>query len=133
MNRILVDTSVVSYLFKGHSLAPLYREHMKGRLLAISFMTLAELYRWPFERGWGEARIHALLAHLGAYVVLPPDERMTWAWARIMCKKGLPIAVGDGWIAATAIRHGLPLLTHNVRNFQHVDGLRVITVPARLS
>ena len=103
---------------------------MKGRLLAISFMTLAELYRWPFERGWGEARIQELLAHLSAYVVLPPDERMTWTWARIMGKKGWPIAVGDGWIAATAIRHSLPLLTHNARNFQHVDGLRLITVPA---
>jgi tRNA(fMet)-specific endonuclease VapC len=129
MNRVLVDTSVVSYLFKGHSLAAHYREHMRNRLLAVSFMTRAELYRWPLERGWGEPRITSLLSHLSAYVVLPPDERMSWTWARIMSKKGRPIAVGDGWIAATAVRHDLPLVTHNPRNFQHVDGLSIITVP----
>lgn len=129
MKQVLVDTSVVSYLFKNHTLALRYREHISGRLLAVSFMTLAELYRWPLERGWGEPRIARLLSYLRDYVVLPPDERMTWTWARIMSKRGRPIAVGDGWIAATAVRHDLPLVTHNPRNFQHVDGLRIITVP----
>jgi len=28
---------------------------------------------------------------------------------------GRPIECGDAWIAATAIRYGLPLLTHNAR------------------
>lgn len=129
MNRVLVDTSVVSYLLKNHSLAPFYREHLKNKLLAVSFMTVAELYRWPLERGWGEAKIAALLAHLGSYVVIPYDDRMSWEWARIMSTKGRPISVPDGWIAATAVRHGLPLVTHNLRNFQQVDGLSIITVP----
>lgn len=68
---VVVDTSVVSYLFKEHSLAPSYREHLKDRYLTISFMTLAELYRWPFERGWGETKLRTLRLHLESYVVLP--------------------------------------------------------------
>jgi len=129
LTAVVVDTSVVSYLLKEHSLAPLYREHLKNRFLAVSFMTLAELYRWPFERGWGQAKISALKSHLRDYVVLPYDDGMCWEWARVMSKRGWPISAADGWVAATAIWHGVPLVTHNLRNFRHVDGLRLISVP----
>jgi tRNA(fMet)-specific endonuclease VapC len=127
---LVVDTSVVSYLLKGHSLAPRYWEHLKERLLCLSFMSVAELYRWPLSRNWGEPRIAALREHLRSYVVLPYDDAMSWEWARIMSRKGQPISLADAWIAATAVRHGLPLITHNPRHFQSIAGLEIITVSA---
>ncbi len=48
--RVVVDTSVVSYLLKSHSLAPWYSDLLRGRLVGLSFMSLAEFYRWPLER-----------------------------------------------------------------------------------
>ena len=68
-------------------------------------------------------------AHLRDYVVLPFDNGMCWEWARIVSKKGWPISAADGWVAATAVWHGVPLVTHNLRNFRHVDGLSLISVP----
>ena len=130
MEGLVVDTSVVSYLLKGHSLAPRYWEHLKERLLCLSFMSVAELYRWPLSRNWGEPRIAALREHLRSYVVLPYDDAMSWEWARIMSRKGQPISLADAWIAATADRHGLPLITHNPRHFQSIAGLEIITVSA---
>lgn len=56
MNAAIVDTDVVSMLFKGDTRAVVFRRHITGRLLGISFMTLAELERWPLERAWGPAR-----------------------------------------------------------------------------
>ena len=50
MNAAIVDTDVVSMLFKGDTRARAYRPHVTGRLLGISFMTLAELERWSLER-----------------------------------------------------------------------------------
>ncbi len=47
--RAVVDTDVVSFLFKRDSRAELYRRHLTGALLTISFMTLAELERWTLE------------------------------------------------------------------------------------
>jgi tRNA(fMet)-specific endonuclease VapC len=41
---VIVDTDVVSYLFKGDTRAEAYRQHLRGKTLAISFMTVAELY-----------------------------------------------------------------------------------------
>ena len=56
MKAAIVDTDVVSMLFKGDARAVAYRPHITGRLLGISFMTLAELERWPLERNWGQRR-----------------------------------------------------------------------------
>jgi tRNA(fMet)-specific endonuclease VapC len=56
----VVDTDVVSYLFRGDTRAELYRPHLTDRLLIISFMTLAELRRWALKYNWGRRRREAL-------------------------------------------------------------------------
>ena len=68
MNAAIVDTDVVSMLFKGDTRALAYRSHVTGRLLGISFMTLAELERWALERGWGTSRKLDLAQHLTHYL-----------------------------------------------------------------
>jgi predicted nucleic acid-binding protein len=39
----VMDTDVVSFLFKAHSLAPTYQALLANRPLAISLITLAEI------------------------------------------------------------------------------------------
>jgi tRNA(fMet)-specific endonuclease VapC len=46
----IVDTDVVSFLFKRDTRAELYRPHLSTRLLVVSFMTVAELDRWALSR-----------------------------------------------------------------------------------
>ncbi|HTK76266.1 MAG TPA: PIN domain-containing protein [Gemmataceae bacterium] len=53
----LLDTNIVSYLLKGHSLATRYRPHLVGHVLAVSFMTVAELYEGAVRAGWGGAAV----------------------------------------------------------------------------
>ena len=43
--RIVVDTDVISFVFKGHSLAAAYASDLDGKQLVVSFMTVAELKR----------------------------------------------------------------------------------------
>src|SRR5258708_12288382 len=82
MNAAIVDTDVVSMLFKGDTRARAYRPHAKGRLLGISFMTLAELERWSLERDWGLRRKLELAQHLTRYAVLPVSRELCGKWAR---------------------------------------------------
>ena len=82
MNAAIVDTDVVSMLFKGDTRAVAYRPHITGRLLGISFMTLAELERWPLERDWGQRKIE-LERHLTRYVVLPVSRELCGKWAEV--------------------------------------------------
>jgi len=82
MNAAIVDTDVVSMLFKGDTRARAYRPHVTGRLLGISFMTLAELERWSLERDWGLRRKLELAQHLTRYAVLPVSRELCGKWAR---------------------------------------------------
>ncbi len=128
LSRVVVDTSVVSYLLKEHSLAEPYMELLRGRILGLSFMSLAELYRWPLERAWGQQKLEAMREHLVGYVVLDSDAEICRQWARIMARKGRPVSIQDAWIAATAMRYDCPVVTHNAREFSSIEGLAVLTV-----
>jgi len=50
----LMDTNIASFILKGHSLARPYRHHLQGHRLAISFITVAELYEWGFNPAEGK-------------------------------------------------------------------------------
>jgi tRNA(fMet)-specific endonuclease VapC len=53
---VLVDTNVVSYLFKKDSRGLLYEPHLENRLLLIAAQTLAELEAMPLMNSWGSRR-----------------------------------------------------------------------------
>lgn len=128
--EIVVDTDVLSFIFKGDSRADAYRPILAGKRAGISIQTAAELYRWAIERGWSRRRIQALEEALQDLVTLELDLAAAQAWARIVANRqraGRPIATQDAWIAATAIRHNCPLLTHNARDYAQIPGLRVVS------
>jgi len=132
MNAAIVDTDVVSMLFKGDSRAQRYRDHISGRLLGISFMTRAELQRWQLERQWGPFRRRELTEHLARYVVLPASGEICAKWAVVSWqarRKGRPIQTADAWIAASALHYEAPLITHNADDYVSVDDLQVICEP----
>ena len=131
MNAAIVDTDVVSMLFKGDTRALAYRPHVTGRLLGISFMTLAELERWSLERAWGQRRKLELAQHLTRYAVLPVSRELCGKWAEVSFapkSRGCPIQTADAWIAASALHYQVPLITNNRSHYSIVDGL--VLLPA---
>ncbi len=128
MDALLLDTNIVSYLMKGHSLAERYRGHLEGRTLAISFMTVGELYEGAYRQSWGEKKIRALDELIRTYLIIPYTPNVCRVWGDIRCqRRSQTIAVDDAWIAATAVAHDCPLVTHNPDDFSKIDGLKVIT------
>jgi predicted nucleic acid-binding protein len=128
---LLLDTNVVSYLLKGDTRAADYARLLVGNRLAISFMTVAELFEWAAVRRWRQPRLQQLEQALASYVVIPADIALCRAWGRLRAQQrfaGATIAPQDAWIAATALHHALPLITHNPSDFQHIGGLDVRTI-----
>ncbi len=128
-DRCVVDTDVVSFLFKGDSRMDLYRPHLTGALMVISFMTVAELDEWAFIHNWGLARRARMDAFLDQFVIHPSDRALCRAWAAVRNqarRRGRPIEGADAWIAATALVHGIPLVSHNARHYAGIEGLVVI-------
>jgi tRNA(fMet)-specific endonuclease VapC len=127
---LVVDTDVVSFLFRDDTRADWYRPHLTGKVLALSFMTVAELDQWALEHQWGAARQQRLVEHLADYLIHPYDRDLCrwWATVRVACRRiGRPIEGADAWIAATALLYDIPLVTHNSDHFAPVPGLTLIS------
>jgi tRNA(fMet)-specific endonuclease VapC len=129
----LVDTDVVSFLFKTHALAPAYQTILAGRALAVSLITLAEIEYGMEVKNWGTSRRDLMRRFLAPFAVVSPDAGTARVWARIKSgcdKKGRPIAFADAWIAATAVQLNIPLVTHNAADYQAVENLTILTASA---
>jgi predicted nucleic acid-binding protein len=129
MKVLLIDTDVLSFSLKGDSRAGQYASYLQGNRLAISLMTVAELYQWASIHNWGARRISQLEDTLRAYLILPIDIHLCriWGTVRAECRaRGTPISPQDAWIAASAIYYDIELITHNVSDFKSVEGIRLI-------
>ena len=122
---LLLDTSVVSLFFKKNDTrAPLYLPDLQGKLLAISFVTVAELKRWVISRRWGQTRIDEIDRRLRLMVTLPYTDAVALQWARIQADT--PRSENDAWIAACALAYGLTLVTDD-KGFEGIRGLTIIS------
>ncbi len=130
VDRIVVDTDVISFVFKGHSQAAAYASALDGKQVILSFMTVAELKRWAIKKHWGTDRVAKLNELLRQVIVYPVDLALCQRWAEVMVAgetKGHPISPQDARIAATALQKNLPLITNNSKDFSGVSGLTVIS------
>jgi predicted nucleic acid-binding protein len=124
----LLDTNIVSFVMKRHTLAARYQSHLTGHTLAVSFMTVAELLEGAALAGWGARRMATLAATIGGLLVLHSDAALCQQWADVRSqRRAQPISVADAWIAATALANGIVLVTHNPSDFQGIAGLSLIT------
>jgi len=127
MKPIVLDTDVVSFLFKADSRAQLYLPHLDNRQWFISFMTEAELEQWALLANWSEKRIEWLRLFLGRFAIVPSSHDLVLKWAEAMVaarRNGRRIETADAWVAATALLYDAPLLTHNKADYLGVPGLR---------
>lgn len=79
----LVDTDVISYLFRNDTRAEQFRPHLVGRIPAISFMTVAELDRWALQRNWGATRQQQMAQFLEPYLIVLVDRTLCRLWAEV--------------------------------------------------
>jgi predicted nucleic acid-binding protein len=127
---VVVDTNVVSYIWKRDTRGTLYIPHLKGRQWIIAAQTFAELEVWPLKNAWGARRHETLRSYLNNYTFAEVDKAICLQWAKVQVNAkriGRPITEADAWIAATALAFAVPLVTHNADDFKNVPGLIVIT------
>lgn len=127
---IVVDTDVYSARLTPDSpLAQRYYPLLVGRAAFLSFQTVAELPYGARLRGWGSARLNRLDAENARAEIVHTGSDLvgTYVELRVACER-VGHALGqrnhdaDRWIAATALRLGIPLVS-NDRIFEGAPGL----------
>jgi tRNA(fMet)-specific endonuclease VapC len=129
-DSVLLDTNVAIYLATEHSLAARYRALIEGRKQVLSFATAAELMYTGFRAREPKRVAQFWRAWFPSNLVLFPDLQMCDIWAQISAhchRRGRPREHNDLWIAATALRYELPVITHNVRDFSDIPNLSVVS------
>jgi toxin FitB len=112
MARILVDSDVLADHLRGH------RRFVAGRdEVHVSTVSRAELVA---GLSTDEGRVRLLLAAMTEVAV---DAAIAERAGRI--RRAWRVRLPDALIAATAIEHGLTLVTRNGRDFDAIRGLRI--------
>lgn len=128
MNKALLDTDILSEVGKGidpHVArnATAYRAAF-GRY-TLSAITVMEVVQ-GFQAKQSARRMQRFLASIAAEEVLPFDQPAAELAGRIagdLHRTGRPIGRADPMIAATALRHGLDLVTGNTAHYQSIQQL----------
>jgi len=127
--RYLVDTDwVIQYLNEQAGIVQRLQELQHQRGLALSMVSLAELYEGVYYSREPEADEGALQDFLRGVTQLGMDERTCQVFGKERGRlraAGLMIGDCDLLIGATALRHDLTLLTNNRRHFERIAGLRI--------
>jgi predicted nucleic acid-binding protein len=121
MDAVLLDTDVFSYLMKPKDTrAEVYRPHVTGKTVAISFITVGELYYGAEKKRWSGKTLRNFQERLKAVVVVPYDAELcqTYGKVRASLPAGIVVAPNDLWIASCAIRHSIKLITNNRKHFE---------------
>jgi tRNA(fMet)-specific endonuclease VapC len=123
----LLDTNICSeYLRRPSLLFHRFVQH-SGRL-HISSVSLSELFTWAY-RQHDPSRILATIGEFGdAVQVLPFDAECAEVLGRIRGEQfrtgGLTSPI-DLMIGVTALVHDLTLVTHNTKDFERIENLRM--------
>ena len=129
--RVLLDTNICIYMIKNKP--PEVRKHFEQFVpgdIAISSITVAELQYGVEKSAAREKNALALEAFLLPLEIAPFDLDSATAYGKIRAgleRQGTPIGGMDMLIAAQAIAQGFTLVTHNLKEFNRVPGLKCET------
>ena len=127
----LMDTDWAVHYLRGDTVVAGRIAELAEDGLGLSIISLAELYEGVFYSRDPESSASSLARFMGIAQVLPVDDEVCRIFAR---ERGRLRAAGalvgdfDFLIGATALRHGLTLLTNNRRHFERLEGLQIISV-----
>lgn len=131
--KSLLDTCVVSELTKPdcHDAVSVFVSNLDPSDVSISVITIGELFKGIelLPAGRKKEALRFWLVELEkeyAHNFLSVNRKTVYLWASLTAKAqkaGKIIPASDGLIAATALEHGLTVVTRNVKDFEHAGAM----------
>ncbi len=127
MTQYLVDTDYIVDALHGQTAALHTLTDLAPQGLAVSLISYGELYEGAYYARQPEEALAGLAQFLQGYTLLPLTLPIMERFAIVRGQLPRPVRqqVGDMdlLIAATALTHGLTLVTRNLRDFSLIPGL----------
>ena len=127
--RYLLDTNVCVVYLNGRS--PSVRDRLLAtpvEEIAVCSVVKAELFYGACRSNNPKRTLERQQAFLSRFISLPFEDEAALLAGQIRAKlasAGTPIGSYDLQIAAIALANNLTLVTHNIREFERIDGLRI--------
>ncbi|MCS7366017.1 MAG: type II toxin-antitoxin system VapC family toxin [archaeon GB-1867-035] len=121
----LVDSNYIIYFSKGdNEIATFFEEVQRRRnKLYISIITYLEV--WGYWNLSDEEK-EFLNTIRPAFIIIPLSLKI--ADKAIFLRQNMKIKLADAVIAATALVHGLSLVTNNIDDFKNIQNLNLLNI-----
>jgi tRNA(fMet)-specific endonuclease VapC len=126
--RFLLDTDTCIHWLRGTAAVRERVTAVGAREMAVSVITLAELRYGAAASARPDANHRAVDGLLGGLAVFGVSPAVARAFGEIKAKlrtRGQLLEDFDVLIAATAVTHGLTLVTNNTAHYGRIPGLRL--------
>ena len=125
----LLDTNVCIVYLKGKSSNVNQRlKSLQRNNIAVCSIVKAELFYGSIRSNNPKKVLQVQKAFVEQFISLPFDDRCALIYGKLranLASTGTPIGSNDLLIAAIALANDLILVTHNVREFSRVKGLKL--------
>ncbi|MCK6580416.1 MAG: type II toxin-antitoxin system VapC family toxin [Anaerolineae bacterium] len=127
--KYLLDTNTcVRYLNRRSPGVIAHFQAVRENDIAVCSVVKGELYLGALKSQTPDTTMTKQRAFAERFASLPFDDDAAEHYARIRAAlefAGMPIGANDLMIAAIALAHNLTLVTHNIREFGRIAGLRI--------
>ncbi|MCC6803987.1 MAG: type II toxin-antitoxin system VapC family toxin [Anaerolineae bacterium] len=124
-SRVLLDTNIVAAYFNQEESI---REHFRNATIYIPAIVIGELYFGAYQSQRVTENVTRIKDFCAINTILSCDAETADRYGKIRLKlkmKGRPIPENDIWIAATAQRYDLTLVSRD-EHFKEVDDLHLV-------
>ena len=121
---ILCDTNVIIEILKGNKRTINIIESIGLENIAISSVTVMELYFGALNK----SELNKIKKHLQALNIVHFDTDISESAIKLIERfsKSHGLQIPDAIIAATAMTSKIKLFTFNLKDFKYIDGLKLI-------
>ena len=126
----LLDTDAIIHILAGKAQAVTLFKQVQVTDIAISIVTVGEIYEGAFSYAHPQAHLNSFRQFLAQFSLLTLNDPIMERFAEIrslLRRQGKLIADFDLLLGATALHHNLTVLTYNTRHFSRIPELRVHT------
>lgn len=128
---VLLDTNVLLHIARGKAagewIVRRYGLRTRTEKPLVSAVSVGEIWRMAYRRGWGDARLASLAELVSEMLIIGLEPDVVTNYGRFgahLDRSGKPIPQNDIWIAATAASKRAVLITMD-SDFDHLHPHRI--------